>query len=61
MTFTRVDVSFDSQAGAILVCKQGAGVDFSEEDAKRILTEKGNQIRRGPVRREKRRQAGAAT
>ncbi len=36
---TRVDVSFKSPAGQILVCKDGAGVDFSEEEAKKILLE----------------------
>ncbi len=35
----KVDVSFRSKAGEILVCKNGAGVDFSEEKAKEILTE----------------------
>ena len=35
----KVDVSFRSKAGEILVCKGGAGVDFSEETAKTILTE----------------------
>lgn len=35
-----VDVSFCSQAGSILVCKQGDGVDFDEDRAKAILTEK---------------------
>lgn len=35
-----VDVSFCSQAGSILVCKQGDGVDFDEDKAKTILTEK---------------------
>ena len=35
-----VDVSFCSQAGSILVCKQGDGVDFDEDRAKTILTEK---------------------
>lgn len=35
-----VDVSFCSQAGSILVCKQGDGVDFDEDKAKAILTEK---------------------
>ncbi len=34
-----VDVSFASAAGEILVCKNGAGVDFSEELAKQILLE----------------------
>lgn len=37
---SRVDVSFKSNAGEILVCKDGAGVDFSEELAKKILLEK---------------------
>ena len=37
---TKVDVSFVSKAGEILVCKDGAGVDFSEEIAKKILLEK---------------------
>ena len=35
-----VDVSFCSQAGSILVCEQGDGVDFDEDKAKTILTEK---------------------
>ena len=33
----RIDVSFQSDAGRILVCRNGAGVDFSEEIAKQIL------------------------
>lgn len=37
---TKVGVSFSSSAGEILVCKNGAGVDFSEEKAKQILLEK---------------------
>ena len=37
---TKVDVSFLSKAGSILVCKDGASVDFSEDDAKVILSEK---------------------
>lgn len=36
---TKIDVSFMSPAGEILVCKDGAGVDFSEEKAKEILDE----------------------
>ena len=36
----KIDVSFKSKAGEILVCKDGAGVDFSEEFAKKILLEK---------------------
>ncbi len=35
----KVDVSFRSKAGTILVCKDGAGVAFSEEIAKEILLE----------------------
>ena len=35
----RIDVSFRSPAGEILVCKDGAGVPFSEEQAKKILLE----------------------
>ena len=37
---TKIDVSFISDKGEILVCKDGAGVDFSEEKAKEILLEK---------------------
>ena len=37
---TKVDVSFRSAKGEILVCKDGAGVPFSEEIAKEILLEK---------------------
>ena len=36
----KVDVTFVSNAGEILVCKDGAGVEFSEETAKEILLEK---------------------
>ena len=36
---TKVDVSFKSAKGSILVCKDGAGVPFSEELAKEILLE----------------------
>ena len=39
-----IDVSFRSAAGEILVCKNGAGVDFSEEKAKEILLEKDIEI-----------------
>ncbi len=41
---TKVDVSFRSAAGTIEVCKNGAGVDFSEELAKTILLEKEIEI-----------------
>ena len=35
----RIDVSFASNKGAIKVCENGSGVDFSEEKAKEILLE----------------------
>ena len=35
----KIEVKFKSAAGEIAVCKNGAGVDFSEELAKKILTE----------------------
>jgi glutamate N-acetyltransferase/amino-acid N-acetyltransferase len=40
----KVDVSFKSVKGEILVCKDGAGVEFSEEKAKEILLEKEIEI-----------------
>ena len=39
---SKVDVSFKSGKGDILVCQNGVGVDFSEEKAKKILL--GNEI-----------------
>ena len=36
----KIDVSFKSISGEIAVCKNGAGVDFSEEKAKEILLAK---------------------
>ena len=36
----KVDVSFTSAKGTIPVCKDGAGIEFSEEIAKEILLEK---------------------
>ncbi len=36
----KIDVSFVSAKGEIAVCKNGSGVDFSEEKAKEILLEK---------------------
>ncbi len=36
----KIDVSFSSLKGEIPVCKNGAGIDFSEEIAKEILLEK---------------------
>ncbi len=40
----KVDVAFRSCAGTIEVCKNGAGVEFSEEIAKKILLEKEIEI-----------------
>lgn len=37
---TKVDVAFESAGGRIDVCKNGAGIEFSEELAKQILIEK---------------------
>ena len=36
----KVDVAFTSAAGTVSVCKSGNGVDFSEEKAKAVLSEK---------------------
>ena len=36
---TKIDVSFKSSKGEIPVCKNGAGIEFSEEIAKEILLE----------------------
>lgn len=41
---TKVGVSFRSAAGEIEVCRNGAGVDFSEEKAKKILLEEEIEI-----------------
>ena len=35
----KVDVAFHSKAGTVKVCKDGAGIDFSEDEAKKILSE----------------------
>ena len=35
----KIDVYFESKAGKIKVCENGSGVDFSEDEAKKILTE----------------------
>ena len=40
----KVDVAFRSAKGEIAVCKNGTGVDFSEEKAKEILLEKEIEI-----------------
>ena len=41
----KVDVAFSSKKGEIAVCKNGAGVPFSEEKAKEILLEKEIEIK----------------
>ena len=40
----KIDVAFSSKAGTIPVCKNGCGVDFSEDTAKKILSEKEIEI-----------------
>ncbi len=35
----RIDVAFRSPAGTVAVCKNGAGIPFSEETAKKVLLE----------------------
>ena len=40
----KIDVSFQSPAGRIDVCKNGAGIPFSEEVAKEVLLEKEIEI-----------------
>lgn len=40
----KIDVSFKSKAGEIAVCKNGMGIDFSEENAKKILLEDEIQV-----------------
>ncbi|MBR4360444.1 MAG: bifunctional glutamate N-acetyltransferase/amino-acid acetyltransferase ArgJ [Clostridia bacterium] len=40
----KIDVAFRSKAGYIPVCKNGAGIPFSEEEAKKILLEKEIEI-----------------
>ncbi len=40
----KVEVKFASAAGEVLVCQNGAGVEFSEEVAKKVLLEKEIEI-----------------
>ncbi|MCQ2441320.1 MAG: bifunctional glutamate N-acetyltransferase/amino-acid acetyltransferase ArgJ [Clostridia bacterium] len=40
----KVDVSFKSKAGEVKVCKNGAGIPFSEDEAKTVLLEKEIEI-----------------
>ena len=35
----KVDVAFRSKAGTVKVCEDGAGIDFSEDEAKAVLSE----------------------
>ena len=41
---TKIGVSFRSAKGEIVVCRNGAGIPFSEEIAKEILLEKEIEI-----------------
>ena len=41
---TKVGVSFKSKAGCVEVCRGGAGVPFSEEEAKKVLLEQEIEI-----------------
>lgn len=41
---TKIDVSFQSAGGRVKVCKNGAGIEFSEETAKEVLSEKEIEI-----------------
>ena len=38
MEIEKIDVAFSSAAGHIAVCKRGAGIPFSEEKAKEVLS-----------------------
>jgi len=40
----KIDVAFKSVAGTVVVCKNGSGVEFSEEIAKKVLSEKEIEI-----------------
>ena len=40
----KIGVAFRSQAGTVTVCENGAGVPFSEEEAKQVLLEKEIEI-----------------
>ena len=41
----KIDITFSSKAGEIEVCKNGAGIDFSEEKAKEVLLENEIEIK----------------
>ena len=36
---TKIDVAFASKKGMVFVCKGGAGIDFSEDNAKKVLSD----------------------
>ena len=36
---SKIDVAFRSRKGTVPVCKNGAGIEFSEEKAKEVLLE----------------------
>ena len=40
---SKIDLTFASAAGSVAVCANGAGIDFSEDEAKRVLSE--NEIK----------------
>ncbi len=42
---SKIDVEFKSCAGSVAVCKNGSGIDFSEEIAKQVLLEKEIEIK----------------
>ena len=44
---TRIDMDFASAAGRVAVCRNGAGVEFSEDEAKKVLLEKEIRIEVG--------------
>lgn len=37
---TKIDVRFRSGAGEVFVCENGSGIEFSEEEAKKVLSDK---------------------
>ena len=41
---TKIAVSFVSRAGRVDVCENGAGIEFSEDEAKKVLSEKEIEI-----------------
>ena len=41
---TKIGVTFLSRAGQVKVCENGAGIPFSEEEAKKVLSEEEIEI-----------------